>query len=206
MNPKQHTGILLRTLMVSMIAMALTSGICGAQSTNDSADNSTITDFSSFQVIPQRNIFDPNRYPRERPNYNRRPRSQGVPTFSLAGTMSYRQGMFAFFNGTDSDYQKAVENGGTIAGFTVTNITMTNVCLLSGGKSISLAVGAAMQQDGNNWDLNNNNVPVMPEATGSDNSSTASPPSVPTPAASTDSNSGNDVLKRLMQQRQQELK
>ncbi len=205
MNPKQHSGILLRTLMAAMAALALTAGICGAQSTNDSTDNSTITDFSSFQVIPQKNIFDPNRYPRETQNYHRQ-RSQGVPTFSLAGTMSYRRGMFAFFNGTDPDYQKAVENGGTIAGFTVTNITMTNACLIAGKKTIALAVGAAMQQDGDNWDLNNNNVPVMPEAAGADASSTANPPSDQTPAASTDSSGGNDVLKRLMQQRQQQLK
>lgn len=194
----QHSSLILRTLLA---ALALATGVAAGQSTTDS----TTMDYSSFQIIPQRNIFDPNRYPRGNETYHRQ-RPQGVPTFSLAGTMSYRRGMLAFFNGTDPDYQKVVEAGGTIAGYTVTNITMSGAQLLLNGKAVDLKVGAAMQQDGDSWVLDNSDVFTMPSMTGSGDSSTQSPASGAAPPAGADSSGGNDVLKRLMQQRQQELK
>lgn len=180
-----------------------------AQSTNDS----TATDFSSFQIIPQRNIFNPNRYP-IRSGY-RPPRiiSPGTPTFSLAGTMSYRKGMFAFFSGTSSDYEKALQVGGNIAGFTVTKIDLDGAQLqTTNGKAIAMKVGAAMQQENGGWLLRSPGDWEAPSTTETeiDNSS---PASATTPAASSNSSpspspdlGGNDVLKRLMQQRQQELK
>jgi hypothetical protein len=178
-----------------------------AQSTNDSA----ATDFSSFQIIPQRNIFNPNRYP-IRSGYRPQPRlSAGVPTFSLAGTMSYRKGMFAFFSGTSSDYEKAMQAGGTIAGFTVTKIDLDGAQLQTiNGKAITMKVGAAMQQENNGWLLRSPGDWEAPSTTETEIENSSSP-STATPEAGTNSNpspdlGGNDVLKRLMQQRQQELK
>jgi len=173
-----------------------TAFIAGAQSSNDSG----AMDYQSFQVIVQRNIFNPDRYPQ----YVYHPGiSRGVPTFSLAGTMSYRKGMFAFFTGTDSEYQEALQKGGTIAGYTVTKITFQGVRLEAGGKTIEMKVGEAMRQEEGGWQLSApgewNEMPsagtesenLVSDETSTNSLSNAAP---------------NDILKRLMQQREQELK
>ena len=50
--------------------------------------------------------------------------------------MSYRKGMFAFFNGTSDDYRKALQQGGTIAGYTVAKIDIDGVQLKVSGNTI----------------------------------------------------------------------
>lgn len=166
-----------------------------AQSTNDSST----TDFSSFQVIVDRNIFNPDRYGRT----SYAPSSHAVPTFSLAGTMSYRKGMFAFFNGTSDEYRKALQQGGTIAGYTVTKITFDAVQLQSSGKTIDMKVGAAMRREGDTWVLR------PPGEWGDLSASGTSPTNGAAAETSGNLPSGgeqNDVLKRLMEKREQELK
>ncbi|HEY3763360.1 MAG TPA: hypothetical protein VGN23_16565 [Verrucomicrobiae bacterium] len=210
---------------MALAFVALTARVGMAQ-TND---NSTITDFSAFQLIPQRNIFNPSRFPNEQVNY--RQQNQAPPEFTLVGTMSYRKGMFAFFNGSDTEYQKSVQEGGTIAGFTVKNISMNSVMLLSTNLSTNMMVGQAMQQEGEGWALNDNGMTYSESSGGSsyrengrygrggmdggrrrrgnyDGSSSnqqTAPAAEAAPAPSSDLNN-NDVLKRLMQQRQQQEK
>jgi hypothetical protein len=167
--------------------------LANAQSTNDSS----ALDYDSFRIIAERNIFNPDRYPQY--SY---PQQQVTPTFSLAGTMSYRKGMFAFFDGTSDQYQKALQTGGTIAGYTVAKITFDGVQLQSGGKIIQMKVGSAMRQEGNGWEMT---APGEWSAqTGSqsldETSATNLPASLPSGGVQ------NDVLKRLMEKRQQELK
>lgn len=181
-----------------LVVLALAAGLlANAQST----DNSSTTDFSSFQVIVQRNIFDPNRYPRESRN---RPRDEGAPTFTLAGTMSYRKGMFAFFSGTSDEYQKAIQNGGAIGNYTVTNINFDGCELIGAGKAIDMKVGASMRQAGGGWELveplvwgASSGTAVDSAGESNNTSQTSSLPS---------SMEQNDVLKRLMEKREQELK
>lgn len=180
-----------------LASLALAAGfLANAQSTDDS----NTTDYSSFQVIASRNIFNPSRYASS--GY-RAPRA-GVPRFSLAGTMSYRKGMYAFFDGTSSDYQAAVQVGGTIAGYTVTKIDFDGVVLQSGGKTMGFKVGAAMRQEGNSWVLSDPGqwsesdetltTDQSPGVTGTNTTATP-PPSAGAP---------NDTLKRLMELREQQ--
>src|SRR5262249_30455317 len=60
-------------------------------------------DFSTFGIILQRNIFDPNRRP-HRP-YSEPTRVVRAEHITLVGTISYEKGTFAFFDGDDSEYQ-----------------------------------------------------------------------------------------------------
>jgi hypothetical protein len=133
-----------------------------------------------------------------------RHRDNGAPTFSLAGTMSYRKGMFAFFNGNSSDYQKAVREGGTIAGYTVVKINFDGVQLQSAGKPIDMKVGTAMRQEGGNWELTGQDewTPSSDTDASSENQDTNEVPAVSLPSSGAES----DVLKRLMERRQQQLK
>jgi hypothetical protein len=170
--------------------------LANAQSTDDSST----ADFSSFQLIVRRNIFNPNRYG----DSSYHAPAPETPTFSLAGTMSYRKGMFAFFDGTSSDYRKALQEGGTIAGYKVTKITFDGVQLQGPGKPIDMKVGAAMRRDGDSWRLNE---PGEWNSSGGSETETESPAPGESPAAAPPSaNESNDVLKRLMEKREQELK
>jgi hypothetical protein len=100
-------------------------------------------EFSSFKIINDRNIFDPNR----RPHVVAGPPSQIVDSFSLTGTIVYGRGPFAVFDGTGPDYHKVLERGGVIAGYTVTNIGPNSVKLASGTNQVDLKVGMQMRRN-----------------------------------------------------------
>jgi hypothetical protein len=117
-----------------------------AQTTNAPAATNA-TDYSSFQIIVERNIFDPNRYAHT-PRSRRRSISPSAPWFSLVGTMSSRNGMLAFFDGNDSDYRKVLSPDGVIAGYKVVEITQRGVKLEAAGKPVVMKVGAQMRQEG----------------------------------------------------------
>ena len=173
-----------------------------AQTTNAPAATNA-TDYSSFQIVVERNIFDPNRYAHT-PRSRRRSISPSAPWFSLVGTLSSRNGMLAFFDGNDSDYRKVLSPDGVIAGYKVVEITLRGARLEAAGKPVVMKVGAQMRQQGKGeWQLADSG--ELPATTdGKEN-----PAMDETPAASPASGSAsepNDVLKKLMQQREQELK
>ena len=162
-------------------------------------------DYSAFRLVYERNIFDPNR----RPSRIREPHqpSSRVESFSLVGTMSYDKGTFAFFDGTGSDYKKALKLSDSIAGYKITNITPDAVNLANGTNQVELRVGTQMRsEEGGPW------VTSSQAQSYSDTPSNSSVASSPTAShlSSTDSssngNNGNesDVIKRMMQRREQE--
>jgi hypothetical protein len=102
-------------------------------------------DFSTFRIISEQNIFDPNR----RPRVPSGPAPTIVDSISLTGTMDYAKGKFAVFDGTSSDYHKVLEKGGRIAGYTVTEISQDTVKLVSGTNTLELKVGMQMRRDDN---------------------------------------------------------
>jgi hypothetical protein len=110
------------------------------------AQPTNATDFASFQVIAQRNIFDPNRVPHSRPSSSR-DSERVADSFSLVGTMIYEKGSFAFFDGTGPDFRKVLEQGGDIAGFKITALAAKSVTLLSGTNETVLQVGSQLRRD-----------------------------------------------------------
>ncbi len=103
-------------------------------------------DFSAFQIINDRNIFDPNRRPRVM-GRNPTPRApQIVDSFSLVGTMSYSNVLLAFFEGTSGDFRKSVPVGGKIANYTAKEIRQDAVKLAFGTNEIDLKVGMQMRR------------------------------------------------------------
>ena len=169
---------------------------------SDGTNNGLLTlDYSSFKVIVDRNIFDPNRYPHQGPN-TVRPPAKSIDFLTLVGTMSYEKGTFAFFDGTSSEYRKALKLSDGIAGYKVTNIAPNGVKLTSGTNVLELGVGAQLRREENG--------PWLPA--GQSASYAATPASTSTNAAATsstgsDSASGSaesDIIKRLMQKREKE--
>ena len=191
----------LRTVAVlAALGVLLANGRpAAAQTTNAPA----ATNYSSFQIIVDRNIFDPNRYAHASHSRGRSV-SKSAPYFSLVGTLSSRNGMLAFFDGNDSDYRKVLAPDGVIAGYKVAEITLRGVKLTSTNKPVVMQVGAQMRQEGKGeWQLAESG--ELPATTAGNET----PATDETPAATPASGAGsepNDVLKKLMQQREQELK
>jgi hypothetical protein len=198
-----------------VFTLALVNGFFAAAQSNTVASPTDYASFSRF--ITERNIFDPNRYPRNvhdsRPHTSvRQTRTQrAAPAFTLVGTMSYEKGMFAFFDGNNADLRKVLPASGNIAGYTVAEVTLAGVELQSADKkeTVKMKIGEMMRQDGDHWKSAGTGDLDRSSGTESDPGTTSEAPapnSGSTPEAPTAAGPANDVLKRLMQQREQELK
>jgi hypothetical protein len=135
LKPSPLKTVFPATVSVGLLLAAMIS--VAAQSSNG-------LDFASFQIIGQRNIFDPNRVPHRRSSG---PAAHVVDSFSFVGTMSYAKGNFAFFDGTSPDFRKVLELNGNIADFKVTAINPRSVTLLSGTNQMLLPLGTQMYRD-----------------------------------------------------------
>jgi hypothetical protein len=195
-----------------ILALALAGGFGAQAQTNNIVPKDT--DYAAFsRFITERNIFDPSRQPhntstRPRARTTRTRTSNSAPSFTLVGTMSYEKGMFAFFNGNNSDLKKALPVSGKIAGYTVTEISRTTVKLESADKKekLELKIGNGMRQENGKWlptdksDVIGGTTTTTETSSASDDSSTPASPSA-TPSSNLEP---NDVLKRLMQLREKE--
>jgi hypothetical protein len=191
------------------------------------------TEFASFQIIGQRNIFDPSRVPHRRSSTST---AHVVDSFSFVGTMSYTKGNFAFFDGTSEDFRKVLELNGSIADFKVTAINPKSVTLSSGTNETVLPLGTQMYRDDDGHcetasyasagassgaDRHSSNrrrgggfstgLTAATDGLQSDNSNTSptndasdAGPDLNAPATPPAAAGGNDALTRLMQRRAQE--
>jgi hypothetical protein len=191
-----------------ILALALANGFLAGAQSNGVPGPADYASFSRF--VAERNIFDPNRYPRSSSTRSAyRPKvSRSAPAFTLVGTMHYEKGMFAFFDGNNSDLRKVLYGSDTnsIAGYTVTAITLTGVKLQNADKkqTIQLRIGDTMRQEGNEWRLAAQGQSL---ASATESASPADEDSSPNAGAVPGSpGAPNDILKKLMEQRAKELK
>ena len=155
------------------------------------------TDLEAFQIISQRNIFNQNRTARR---YETEA-AAAVDSFALVGTFKYPKGDFAFFDGTSAEYRKVLRTSGAIAGYTVTAITPAGVQLERGGQRVAMKVGAHMRRVAEGaWQLAANGSRTTNAAGG------ASALALPARKSEISGGEASDVLKKLMQRREQELK
>jgi len=146
-------------------------------------------DYSAFRLIVDRNIFDPNRSPRS----TRPSQPKTAQSFTLVGTMSYERGVFAFFDGTGSEYKKVLKLDGAIAGYKVVAISADCVKLMLNTNVLQLNVGAQMRQrEDGAWEPTAGRASYAASSTSASESETA-----PRGAES-------DVIKRMMQRREKE--
>jgi hypothetical protein len=149
--------------------------------------------FDAFRLIGDRNIFNPNRYSR-----TVRPAAPAEPagdTIAFVGTMDYDKGLFAFFDSPDARYRKVLPEGGAVGDFAVKHIAATSVDLTRDGKVITLQITQQLHRpDGGDWSVTS---PSPASAAASAATDSGAPP-IPAGASY--------ILKRLMEQRQQQLK
>ena len=123
---------------------ALTLMVVGAlQAATPEGQSAARTDFPSFKMIAERNIFNASRS-RGRSGTDK-PRV--VDSLSLLGTMSYEKGQFAFFDGSKPEYKKTLKPEATIAGYKIAEIAANGVKLEAEGKQIDLPVGSQMRRE-----------------------------------------------------------
>ena len=199
-----------RTKMILTAALALAGGFyTGAQSNSTPAD----TNYAQFsQFITERNIFDPNRYPRNRTGNTRvrtrtRARTVGAPYVTLVGTMSYEKGLFAFFDSNNPDMKKILTTDDEVAGYKVKEITTGTVTLEGADKKeFLMKVGEQMRQESGTWQLNGQaEADSSAAATEAPVESDSPADATEAPAAAPSSDlQANEVLKRLMKLREQE--
>jgi hypothetical protein len=185
------------TTIAALLVLLLNAGrVTAAGDTN----SSSALDLQSFRIISERNIFNPNRS-------GRNPRADGTKTqkppkvdsFALLGTLSYEKGRFAFFDGSSPDYKKALKPSDTIAGYQVTEITASSVKLAATNQpTINLLVGMQMKREEQGpWSMSER----------AESYSSPAPSAAAEQPNGTASNEGmSDVMKRLMQKREQESK
>ena len=155
--------------------------------------NAARKDYVSFKTIADRNIFDANRTSRSGRGGGDDRKPAKIDTFTLVGTLSYEKGFYAFFDGSSSDYKQVLEPGKLIAGYKIATVTGNGVRLEAATNTIELSVGMQMRREEEApWKV----VPgTGPQAASSTDSSTDSAPG-----------DDSDIVKKLMQQREQELK
>ena len=165
-------------------------------------DGPVILDYAAFKVIVDGNIFDPNRLPHRPGEHSVRPPSKSFDSLTLVGTMTYEKGTFAFFDGTSSEYKKALKLTDSIAGYKVTNIAPNGVKLAAGTNELDLSVGAQLRREEDGpWLLSSQSMSYAATAAStSTNGATATATGSDTASGSAES----DIIKRLMQKREKE--
>jgi hypothetical protein len=152
LQPPMANATRLRALLV-VVALLGAGQLALAQSTNAPA---RLT-FDAFRSVSDRNIFNPNRYARGTGRPSTRTSSQPaarVESLSLVGVLAYEKGYYAFFDGTSSDYKQALQTGGTIGQYQVTEVAPDVVRLAVGTNTFALKVGMQMRrEDEGDWFL-----------------------------------------------------
>lgn len=185
----------------------------------------------SFRLVSERNIFDPNRRSQADRIVRQAPEvPPKIESFSLVGALlSEVTGTNAFFAGTDSRYNTVLSPGESIAGHTIVQLVPDSVTLETNENTINLSIGMQMKRIGEgSWQLiagtanSSSQIQRRDPSSGfgerrdrgpderrdprsfTDNRSSVSPR--PEPNGDSDSgDSPDDILKRLMERRRQEL-
>lgn len=182
-------------------------------------------DYSSFKVVAERNIFNGNRSGQRMTSTrsSSQQRSVRVESFSLVGTLlTEDRAPVAFFDGSSSEFRKALKAGGNIAGFSVKEILHAGVRLAQGTNILDVRVGTGMRREdeglwksseggtsyasGSSSSYSNGNGRSSSRngsysGRGSNGDSPAASSSSAPPAASADA---AEILKRLMEKREKE--
>jgi len=109
-------------------------------------------DEGAFRLIAERNIFNASRSGGQVRLPSRRPAR--VETFTLVGTLAYHKGAFAFFEGSSSEWTRALKPADVIAGHKLVEIYPNAVKLEADGREWELPVGGQMRrEDDGPWQL-----------------------------------------------------
>jgi hypothetical protein len=167
--------------------------------------------FSSFSVIAERNIFNAGRSGRRSSGIRETRRATRVDAFGLVGVLRSEKGPFAFFDGSGSEYRKALAPGGTLAGFKLVEIQPGAVTLQAGTNLTELRMGMQLRrEEEGEWRVSERSDSFASSGSSSGPPASGRPSDSAAPSAGAAPSSGggdaDEVLKRLLQKREQESK
>ncbi len=167
-------------------------------------------DYAAFRVVTERNIFNASRSGRSTNRDRETRRPARIETFGLVGTMEYDRGPLAFFDGSSSDYRKALRPGDSIAGHRVETILTDSVTLRQASNTFALRLGSQVRrEDDGPWQVSGQ-FDSAAAGSGGSGRSPSSDGGTSTNASDAGSSAGSgevsDVLKRLMEKRERESK
>ena len=165
--------------------------------------------FDHFQLILDRNIFDPERRPQRdlKRDRERRPEPPREESFSLIGTMSYADKQLAFFNASDSEWSGGIRLGESLAGHKVIRVDYDKVVLQYEGDTIELTMGAGRFRRGEeSWQTQNiSSASYAQSSSNRDSSSEDSDDAPDSDGPDLSELESNDILKQLMERRKQQM-
>ncbi len=196
-----------RILMVSCLLAVMVFFDCpvsGAQEENDFTGPS----LDSFNIIFERNIFDPNRRKarpvEDRPRDISTPPPPKVERFYLVGAILYEGDAYAFFEGTEYGLSKVVSPGDRYEGYEIVDVDVNGVKISDSTNTIEIAVGKGMIREGTGeWKIDERGsyeitVPPTPSDNAEDKTKTA-------PSVESGGDAAADARARMMARRKQEL-
>jgi len=181
---------LARTALLSV----LPSAAALAQSTPTPAPD-------SVRAVAERNIFNPSRTPRgggadAAPSA---PPSPAAEILTLVGILDDGGRRRAFFDGSTAALRQTLPPGGSVAGVTVSDLTLQHASLATDGQTFVIPVGSSLSREpGGAWR-------AAPEARAAAAASAEPPAANLTPSAPSPSDS-SDALRRLKERRRKQLK
>jgi hypothetical protein len=170
---------------------------------NDSAIAPSAS-FDAFRVIVDRNIFNPNRSGRSSRSADEAPAVR-TDTIAFVGTMDYDKGVFAIFDGSEAGFRKKLRAGDSVGPFAIKRVTSDSVDLEREGQASTLKIGQQLRRpEGGEWSVSGIDL-SRPDATSSRSGYLGRPAADPSAAPAIPSDA-SDTLRRLMEQRQKQLK
>jgi hypothetical protein len=180
-----------RAPILLLLFLALASGIA-ASAPDEGAP--ARPEYTGFKIITDRNIFDGARSRTSARNADDQTPVR-LETITLVGTLTYEKGPYAFFDGSETSYQQVLEPGKSIAGYAITEIEGDQVKMIAGTNNFALRVGMQLRREGDgDWKV----------SSGSAGQTSLSPAG--SSSGSSEPDDADAVVRRLMQQREQEFK
>lgn len=152
------------------------------------------SNFESFAVILEKNIFNPGRVGRVRATEDRSVRTD---TISLVGTVRNGDAHVALFDSPDAAFRRNLRAGESVGEFKVREISGEGVVLVRHDQPLTLKVSHQLRRpEGGDWSV----VAPPAEVPPAGGLISAAPAAVAIP------DNASEVLKRLMKQREKQLK
>jgi hypothetical protein len=199
---------------MNMVIILIVCTVTLATVLNYAADEAPASapEFKDFKIILDRNVFDPSRSQRSSREERGR-RVQPPDRLALMGVLIDNGKAVAFFEGSQREYNTELQRGETIDGYTITNIRTDRLIMQKGNQRIDLPVGSSLtKRSGEDWALSSREASEesSPRYGSSDKDSVtsgsiASGAQERSTASSVNEGSSNDIMKKLMERRRQEV-
>ena len=206
------TGVACAVICGIFCLAALTTPLAAAEGTNTDrtatarqpASAPTRVDYSTFKIVTERNIFNAGRSGRAPMNSRETRRPTRVESVGLVGTLENEKGPVAFFDGSSSEYRKALKQDAVIAGWKLTAVSLQGVKLTLGTNSLELKVGMSLRrEDEGEWKLASTGESISGSSGGSVATSGGFR-EASSPAASAPSGAAAEILRRMAERKAKE--